>query len=63
MFAFIDPFNVATPSLITGTSRGATVVTRTSGAAGLAGEDLWEQAVKFKTAISTQKRKDFNFIR
>jgi hypothetical protein len=44
MFAFINPFNVATPSLITGTSRGATVVTRTSGAAGTAEVDLREQA-------------------
>src|SRR4029077_2074795 len=63
MFAFINPFNVATPSLITGTSRGATVVTRTSGAAGLAGEDLCEQAVKFRTAISPHKLKHTNFIR
>jgi len=64
MFAFIDPFNVATPSLITGTSRGATVVTRTSGAAGTAGVDMREHPVKFTTPISPHKLKHtISFVR
>jgi len=63
MFAFINLFNVATPSLITGTSHGATVVTRTSGAAGPVGVDMREQPVKFRTPISPHKLKHTNFIR
>ena len=62
MFELINPYSVLTSSLITGTSRGATVVIRTSGTAGLAGADLPEEAVKFRTSIGAHKLKDRKFI-
>src|ERR1700687_2784737 len=53
MFALINPSRVATPSLTTGTSRGATVVTKTSGAGGRACGDLREQAVMLIAKMDT----------
>src|SRR5882724_9831418 len=62
MLALMNPSNVATRSSTRGTSRGVTVVTRTSGALAGAWAGLREQAVENDTQIRSAPRIESRFI-
>src|SRR4029453_5507701 len=53
MLALMNPSNVATRSSTRGTSRGVTVVTRTSGAVGSGGAGFREQLIASDTQITS----------
>ena len=62
MLALMKPSKVATRSSTRGTSRGVTVVTRTSGAFGAAGAGLREQSKETATKITSAAKRRSRFI-